>query len=118
MFNSTRAFFYLWVKDIPMNGKLGVSSRVLKKLQINWREILGLNIGLKGNIRSMEYIQGHGMGICSIRELGQVQGLLAGLWCLFFLWTSLLTRSSVEMTGMSRRGNWEGTGTEATWTPG
>ena len=56
------------------------------------------------------------MGIHSTRELGQVQGLLACFWHLLFLWTSLLTRSGVGMTGMSRRGSGEVTGAGTTWT--
>ena len=41
--------------------------------------ILGLNIDLRENIRSMEYYQGHEAGIHSTTELGQVQDLLACL---------------------------------------
>ena len=94
----------------------GVSNRVLRKLKVNWMGILGLNIGLRGNIRRMAFYHREGVGICSTTELGKVQSLLAGLWHLIFLWTSLLSRSGVGMTGISRRNSQEITGTLATWT--
>ena len=75
-------------------------------------------IGCSGNSRLTggEYYQGQGVGIHSATELGWVQGLLACFWHFVFLCSSLLTRSGLGMTGMSRRGSGEVTGARATWT--
>ena len=81
---------------------MGVSNRVLRKLQVSWKGVLPR---VKGGYPFYNRVR---MGPGSV-----------GLFLAFvFLWTSLLMRSSVEMTGMSGRGSGEVTGTGATWTLG
>ena len=87
MFSSSRASSTSKPKDIPIDGKWGSEIGCSGKLQVNWRGILP---------RAR-------VGIHSAMELGQVQGLFA-CFPSVFLWTNLLTRSGVGMTGMSRRG--------------
>ena len=58
-----------------MNGKWGSAIECSGNSRLTEGEILGLNIGLRGNISSMAYHQGQGAGICSTTELEWVQGL-------------------------------------------